>query len=225
MLFVVISMVAGSISTLSSLYRIYLAFNLPMIIALIISFLLKEGDLNTYIAIVLPVFSYVILTASYEMHKNLKDSMELKDLYAKSRLELKNINTSLEEKISEAVEEITKKDKQMLEQSRLAQMGEMLSMIAHQWRQPLSAITSTTASISLHLQLEDYNQKYVEENIDNINTYAQYLSSTINDFRNFFKPNKEKTVVTLNGVVAPTSYVSSTKNAVQPLLGSATSAT
>jgi len=201
MLFLVVSMSAGSISTLSAIYRIYLAFNIPLIMALCVAFLFKEGELNSYITLVLPIFTYVIISASHEVHKTLKNSMELKDLYAESRLELKEINMSLENRISTAVEENLKKDKQMLEQSRLAQMGEMLSMIAHQWRQPLSAITSTTGSISLHMQLDGCDEKYVEENINAINKYTQYLSSTITDFRNFFKPNKEKTKTNINEVV------------------------
>ena len=201
MLFLIISIAAGSISTLSAIYRAYLAFNLPMITVLVITFIFHSGEFHLYIAIVLPIFSYVLMAASWEMHKSLKRTMELKDLYAQSQEELKQINSSLELRVKEAVEENRQKDQQMLAQSRLAQMGEMLSMIAHQWKQPLSSITATTGSMSLHMQLDTYDEKLLEEKIENINTYTQYLSSTINDFRNFFKPDKEKKDTNLNKIV------------------------
>ena len=201
MLFLIISIAAGSISTLSAIYRAYIAFNLPMIAVLVITFLLHSGEFHFYIALVLPIFSYVLMTASWEMHKSLKRTMELKDLYAQAQEELKEINCSLELRIKEAVEENRQKDQQMLAQSRLAQMGEMLSMIAHQWKQPLSSITATTGSMSLHMQLDSCDEVFLEEKIENINTYTQYLSSTINDFRNFFKPDKEKKDTNLNKIV------------------------
>ena len=95
-----------------------------------------------------------------------------------------------------------KREKQLLQQSRLAQMGEMISMIAHQWRQPLGSIGS--AIISMKLQLKnrkiDFSKKddilnYLEKTdsrYDEILEYVQFLSTTIDDFRDFFKPNKNK---------------------------------
>ncbi|MEA3354001.1 MAG: HAMP domain-containing sensor histidine kinase, partial [Campylobacterota bacterium] len=82
--------------------------------------------------------------------------------------------------------------KYLMHQSRLAQMGEMLSMIAHQWRQPLAAISSTTNSLLLKSMMDKYEQAYFNERLENISEYSQHLSSTIDDFRNFFKKNKEK---------------------------------
>ena len=94
------------------------------------------------------------------------------------------------------------KDEQLLQQSRLAQMGEMISMIAHQWRQPLGAIGSAIISMKLQLRSSSINftnkqetKEYLiklDKKYDNINEYVQFLSATIDDFRNFFKPNKEK---------------------------------
>jgi len=201
MLVLIVSMVAGSLSTLSAIYRTYVAFNIPMISAIILSFILSEGELNAYIALILPIFSYVIMTASWEMHKSLKRSLELKELYAASQEELQEINNSLEEKVEQEVNKNRKKDQQMLAQSRLAQMGEMLSMIAHQWRQPLSAITATTGNMSMHLHLDQCDTKLVSENLDKINTYTQYLSTTINDFRDFFKPDRKEEEMYLDEIV------------------------
>ncbi|WP_373035879.1 sensor histidine kinase [Sulfurimonas sp.] len=86
--------------------------------------------------------------------------------------------------------DVEKKDKLMFQQSRFAQMGEMISMIAHQWRQPLNMISVATASIQFDILLDKIDKDKLLESTDNISSYSQHLSDTIDDFRNFFKPNK-----------------------------------
>jgi PAS domain S-box-containing protein len=107
--------------------------------------------------------------------------------------------------------EIKAKEKQLYNQSRLAQMGEMISMIAHQWRQPLGAISASTIGIKTKIQMKKFDlrtedgreeqERYLMKKLDNISTYVDHLSNTIEDFRNFFKPNKEKTSVNLKQVI------------------------
>jgi len=197
-----VGMAAGSISTLSPIYRVYLAFNIPMVSLLIFSFFYVGGFTHNAIAIMLLLFIVIVSLSSWDVHQNLRRSVELKELYAQAQKELKEINSSLEKRVEEEVAYNRQKDQQMLEQSRLAQMGEMLSMIAHQWRQPLGAITATTGSISLHMQLDANDEEFIEERLQKINTFTQYLSTTISDFRNFFKPDKEQTLTSLNEVVS-----------------------
>jgi PAS domain S-box-containing protein len=95
------------------------------------------------------------------------------------------------------------KDKEayLLQQSRLTQMGEMISMIAHQWRQPLAAISSTANSMILKNMMGQYEKEFFGQRLNNISEYSQHLSSTIDDFRNFFKKTKEKKDLTLESVV------------------------
>ena len=106
---------------------------------------------------------------------------------------------------------LQKKDQQLFNQSRQAQMGEMISMIAHQWRQPLGAISSTVVNLQMKLELEafDLNTKegaqeskeYFTQRLSNVENYVQNLTTTIDDFRNFYKPNKKSVVTTLEHVV------------------------
>ena len=98
----------------------------------------------------------------------------------------------------------------MLKQSRLAQMGEMISMIAHQWRQPLAAISSTAANLELKTMLDDYNKEYFTKEIQNIADYSKHLSSTINDFREFFKFNKTMLDTTSKELIEGTLKIIST---------------
>jgi len=99
--------------------------------------------------------------------------------------------------------QIQQKERLLIQQSRMAQMGEMLSMIAHQWRQPLGAISSAIFGIQTKLATGKYDHeesneklyKYLNTKHKRINEYVQFLSTTIDDFRNFFKPNKKKEFV------------------------------
>ena len=111
---------------------------------------------------------------------------------------------NLKQQVKEEVEKNREKDKAMLQQSRLAQMGEMISMIAHQWRQPLSAISATSGSIILKSKLGKLDKETTVELAKNITEYAKHLSSTIDDFRNFFKENKQKELITLKEIVEGT---------------------
>ena len=113
--------------------------------------------------------------------------------------------------IQEDITEQNAKEKLFLLQTRQAQMGEMISMIAHQWRQPLGAISATTISLKMAMDLERFDlstpegreeeHKYFAEHLDKVEGYVSNLSSTIDDFRNFYKPNKTAVKMTLQALV------------------------
>ena len=126
-------------------------------------------------------------------------------------------------KIEEVMEKklalMKEKDQHMLKQSRLAQMGEMLAMIAHQWRQPLGAITATTSDMEVKLfqrRLYDLSspqgqqdmEKYSIESLHNINALINYLSKTIDDFSNFFKSDQAKNTFKLHELMEKTLNLS-----------------
>ena len=91
------------------------------------------------------------------------------------------------DELEQAHKEVEKKDKLMFQQSRFAQMGEMISMIAHQWRQPLNLIGTTTAAIQFDIFFDNLDKDELLKHTDNIAKQSQYLSDTIDDFRNFFR--------------------------------------
>lgn len=129
----------------------------------------------------------------------LNDSLELK--VEEKTKSLKRLNATLEQRVKEEVDKNTEKEKQLLYQSRLAQMGEMISMIAHQWRQPLASISSTVGTMKLDIMMDNYKKDFFEKSLGKISDYAQHLSATIDDFRGFFKDQKEKDDITLEEVV------------------------
>jgi len=138
-----------------------------------------------------------ILIMIYFQIKVKKHNSELEQVHQ----ELEELNKTLEFRIKEEVEKNRKKDQQLLEQSRMAQMGEMISMIAHQWRQPLAAISSTSAAIGLKAKLNKLDKDTAIELSNKIADYSQHLSSTIDDFRDFFKTKKEKKETNFNEIV------------------------
>jgi len=77
----------------------------------------------------------------------------------------------------------------------------MISMIAHQWRQPLSAISSTASAISLKAELNKLDNDKAMELSEKICNFSLHLSSTIDDFRNFFKSNKDKNLINYSQIV------------------------
>ncbi len=108
----------------------------------------------------------------------------------------------LEHRIEVAVKESEKKDKLMQQQSKLAAMGEMIGAIAHQWRQPLNTLMINIQNLKYfqkdgYLKDKDFISDYVSEN----KKIIKFMSRTIDDFRNFFKIDKEKRDFSIMGAV------------------------
>jgi signal transduction histidine kinase len=113
----------------------------------------------------------------------------------------------LEARVADEVEKNKKQQENMLVQSRMAQMGEMLSMIAHQWRQPLASISATISSMMVRQELGKYDPEYFNEQLNKIADYTQHLSGTINDFREFFKEDKIKMESTFEKIVTDSLHI------------------
>lgn len=106
---------------------------------------------------------------------------------------LKKLNQTLHSKVKIEVEKNRQQQLMMFQQSRLAQMGEMINMIAHQWRQPLSTINGLVLVIDIKVSKENITDKYfLEKELNDIEELTTHMSNTINDFRDFFKPKKER---------------------------------
>jgi len=74
----------------------------------------------------------------------------------------------------------------------MAAMGEMIGNIAHQWRQPLSQVSGLFFDIEYAYDYKELDKKYLSKRVDEANDLLEYMSKTIDDFRNFFNPNNKK---------------------------------
>ena len=101
--------------------------------------------------------------------------------------------------------ELKEKEKMVIHQSKLSAMGEMISMIAHQWRQPLSTISSMLTRIKLKNDMNKLDKIFLDNMLSDMNKYIQYMSTTIDDFRNFFTIDSKKELLSLNEIVLSAS--------------------
>jgi len=143
-------------------------------------------------------------TKRFEEAKNmLTREVEHKTLQLKAKTkELQELNDSLEEKISQKIEESRKHEEILFKQAKFAQIGEMINMIAHQWRQPLNAISATSISLGLMIEKQkEVDKKVVLSKLNRMGKYIQDLSKTIDDFRITYNENRYKDKVNVKDVI------------------------
>lgn len=98
--------------------------------------------------------------------------------------------------VAQDITEIKEKTHIMYQQSKMAAIGEMIANIAHQWRQPLSIISTSSSGVLLKKENNDLDDKFLIDTMNQITQSTQELSKTLDDFRNFFTPYKEKSYFT-----------------------------
>ncbi|MCK5110063.1 MAG: hypothetical protein KAQ94_00990 [Arcobacteraceae bacterium] len=127
-----------------------------------------------------------------EFNHNKKDEFGyLAKIIEQNHKKIRDLNENLEIRVKEEVEKNIYKEKQLFEAQKMASMGEMIGNIAHQWRQPLSVISTGSTAIKLKKELDVLDDKDLLETCEIINENAQYLSKTIDDFKNFIKGDKK----------------------------------
>jgi PAS domain S-box-containing protein len=105
--------------------------------------------------------------------------------------ELRILNESLELRVQEEVGKNREKDLLLVKQSRLAILGDMLSNIAHHWRQPLNALGITVQDVKFAFQDNEIDKDYIDKMVSDSMRLINHMSHTIDDFRSFFRPDKE----------------------------------
>jgi PAS domain S-box-containing protein len=106
--------------------------------------------------------------------------------------ELERLNNELENRVAIELQKVREMDKILIQQSKMASMGDMMANIAHQWRQPLSAISTIASGLIVQKQFGILDINELEQDMEKIVKNSEYLSKTIDNFRNFFNPNKPK---------------------------------
>ncbi len=133
--------------------------------------------------------SMVSIAISREINKTL---LEHKERVRRKEQDLKDLNNSLHVKIQKALSEAKEKDRAMLHQSRLARMGEMLSMISHQWRQPLNQLNSIMMELEIRVLFKKATDSFLLLCVKDATKTIQFMSKSMEDFKNFYKPKKDK---------------------------------
>lgn len=105
---------------------------------------------------------------------------------------LRKILLNYEDQVNRFIKESIEKEKVIQEQCKMATMGEMMDYITHQWKQPINVITIASSGIKMEQEFNTLTQEKLTNTLNNILESGKYLSSTIDDFRNFFSENKKK---------------------------------
>lgn len=115
--------------------------------------------------------------------------------------ELKNmindVIENLEYRIKNEIEQRLSQEQILIQQSKLAAMGEMIGNIAHQWRQPLAQISAIHMNMKVTFDFNKFDKNYLNDKIKEANKLTSYMSQTIDDFQNFFKPQGEKEIFSI----------------------------
>ena len=114
---------------------------------------------------------------------------------------LKKLNKKLLDKVKLEIQKNEEKNRILIQQSRMASMGEMLENIAHQWRQPLSTISVCATGMEVKKKYNTLDDEEFFKSINHIKKSTQYLSNTIDDFRNFFSKDKILTKINISNVI------------------------
>jgi len=129
---------------------------------------------------------------------------ELKKTIDEKTKSLKILNDKLKKQVKLEVSKSKIKDNLLFQQSKMAMMGEMLGNIAHQWKQPLSTISFAATGIQLNKDLGLLDDEMLNKSLDSIVQSSSFLSNTVDDFRNFLKPNHEKEKFSIRSIIEKT---------------------
>ncbi len=113
----------------------------------------------------------------------------------------------LKVKVEEELKKNREKDRLLIQQSKLASMGEMLGNIAHQWRQPLNNVSLILQFLRDNYKNKEFKQEQLDKFILKANKHIEYMSETIDDFRNFYKPSKKQVKFSIKGCIKTLLYM------------------
>ncbi len=162
--------------------------------------LIHKAIIQSIIAVIL--FMLVVAIAiNYGFDIILKELNESNQKLKNSQDELKELNKNLRKRVEKEIElklkkerEANEKERILSHQSKLASMGEMIGNIAHQWRQPLTALSSILINIELFFEKGKLTKEKLSNKINEANEQINFMSKTIDDFRNFFSSGKQKEI-------------------------------
>lgn len=189
-------------------------FTLPLFFHTSIAFIDNFADSVMLILISAPFLWFLI---ARPLHTTAKEIERLNVSLAARAAELEIQNAELQETYHDlevetaarhrAMEELWEKEQLLIQQSRMAAMGEMLGNIAHQWRQPLNVLGIKVQELGLSFEYGELNKELLDANITMAMEILQHLSQTITVFQNFTVPDKEKSLFRVEQIIANTVQI------------------
>jgi len=138
-------------------------------------------------------FSLVANSFAVFFGKQIEKVLKNKNAQVKQKTEeLENLNTSLAKEVEKEVEKRREQEQVLIQKSKFIALGEMISNIAHQWRQPLSQLSAIMMTIKFKHDLGKLDATSMQDKSKEAENLLEYMSKTIDDFKDFFKPSKEQ---------------------------------
>ncbi len=128
------------------------------------------------------------------MFQDITDRKQAEEALQEKTLQLEDVTRNLEKRVTLEIAQRMKNEQLLVQQSKLAAMGEMIGAIAHQWRQPLNILGLIVQNAQDAFAHGELDKAYMEGTVQKAMAQIQHMSKTIDDFRNFFMPDKERTV-------------------------------
>ncbi len=128
-----------------------------------------------------------------QLETEIAERQKVEEALVVKQTQLESLNEVLEKRVAESVSELRQRDRMLIVQGRQAAMGEMISNIAHQWRQPLNNVGLIVQNLMDAFENNELTKEEMESQVAKAMDAIIYMSSTISDFSNFFHPEKEPT--------------------------------
>jgi signal transduction histidine kinase len=183
----------NSYAARNSMYRMIIAVDIDM---KVVDELYAEKLKNVFYTAI-TILGFFVLLSRRSIRANLEKISEIHQI---NRV-LTDLNSSLEERVEAALEEQKEHLDVIFAQSRHAQMGELISMIAHQWRQPLARISMNMSKLKLYHELDKLDEKEIDGIALKVEEISTYLSQTIDDFRSFLHADQDSEDISYDAVV------------------------
>ncbi|MBF0566040.1 MAG: PAS domain-containing sensor histidine kinase [Nitrospirae bacterium] len=134
------------------------------------------------------------LQGTIGISRNVTDLIRSEDKLKEKSNQLSEMNKELERRVRQEIERRQVQEQLLIQQSKLASMGELISMIAHQWRTPLNTLALLMQDLQSACEFGEASLDYAREAADEAMGQITFMSNTINDFKNFLTPSKRKTI-------------------------------
>ncbi len=139
------------------------------------------------------MFLFISILISILISKKIDEALLKYQRKVKAKTkELEELNQNLEKRVEDEIEKNREKEQLLVQKSKFIALGEMISNIAHQWRQPLSELSSILMFIKFKHSINNLDSELMDKKMNEADKVLEFMSHTIDDFRNFFMPKKEK---------------------------------
>lgn len=209
--FVYAGISAGASVSLSVRKEIALSYLIIILLPLIYAFYRVDGEMSTIIASIIFVYALFLVFSSLRFEKIIREGIttkfintDLLEEISQSKQKVEQLNERLNQKLHLSLNEIEQQKLLLFHQSKLVSMGELIGNIAHQWRQPLSALALVIQNLEDTYRYGELDDKTIASLTSESMNLINYMSQTIEDFRSFVNPNQKVQDFDLNKAIEET---------------------